>query len=369
MQFKFTIQPYQTNAADAVASVFAGQPCQAPFEYVRDLGRIDGRERRGMGGADTAALDLAAATEDDAGYANAPVRLTAAKLLDNIRKQQRRFSVPESSSLAKGPGVVALDVEMETGTGKTYVYTKTIFELNRRFGWTKFAIVVPSVAIREGVAKSLSVTEGHFFELYGKRIWSFVYNSARLNEIDQFAQRADISVMVINTQNFNKSMKEGGHSKEALIMFSERDDFVSRRPIDVLAATRPVIIMDEPQKMGGKATQAGIARFNPLFVLNYSATHRERHDLAYALDPVDAYRMRLVKRIEVKDFELNHLLGTDGYVRLVEIRVSASHAPRAVVEFNVLRAAGKVSRQTMTLDEVTASTWRHGSSRPTARAT
>ena len=351
MQFKFTIQPYQTDAADAVAGVFAGQPCQAPFEYVRDLGRIAGRERRGMGGVDTEALDLVAATGDDAGYANAPVRLTAAKLLDNIRKQQRRFSVPESSSLAKGPGVVALDVEMETGTGKTYAYTKTIFELNRRFGWTKFAIVVPSVAIREGVAKSLSVTEGHFFELYGKRIWSFVYNSARLNEIDQFAQRADISVMVINTQNFNKSMKEGGHSKEALIMFSERDDFGSRRPIDVLAATRPVIIMDEPQKMGGKATQAGIARFNPLFVLNYSATHRERHDLAYALDPVDAYRMRLVKRIEVKGFELNHLLGTDGYVRLVEIRVSASHAPRAVVEFNVLRAAGKVSRQTMTLDE------------------
>ena len=351
MQFKFTIQPYQTNAADAVASVFAGQPCQAPFEYVRDLGRIDGRERRGMGGADTAALDLAAATEDDAGYANAPVRLTAAKLLDNIRKQQRRFSVPESSSLAKGPGVVALDVEMETGTGKTYVYTKTIFELNRRFGWTKFAIVVPSVAIREGVAKSLSVTEGHFFELYGKRIWSFVYNSARLNEIDQFAQRADISVMVINTQNFNKSMKEGGHSKEALIMFSERDDFGSRRPIDVLAATRPVIIMDEPQKMGGKATQAGIARFNPLFVLNYSATHRERHDLAYALDPVDAYRMRLVKRIEVKGFELNRLLGTDGYVRLVEIRVSPNRAPQAQLEFNVLRAGGTVARRERAFDE------------------
>ena len=164
-QFKFTIQPYQTDAADAVAGVFAGQPCQAPFEYVRDLGRIAGRERRGMGGVDTEALDLVAATGDDGGYANAPVRLTAAELLDNIRKQQRRFSVPESSSLAKGPGVVALDVEMETGTGKTYVYTKTIFELNRRFGWTKFAIVVPSVAIREGVAKSLSVTEGHFFEL------------------------------------------------------------------------------------------------------------------------------------------------------------------------------------------------------------
>ena len=351
MQFKFTIQPYQTNAADAVASVFAGQPCQASFEYVRDLGRIDGRERRGMGGADTAALDLAAATEDDAGYANAPVRLTAVELLDNIRKQQRRFEVPESSALAASPGAVALDVEMETGTGKTYVYTKTIFELNRRFGWTKFVIVVPSVAIREGVAKSLAITEGHFFELYGKRIWSFVYSSGRLNEIDQFAQRADISVMVINTQNFNKSMKEGGRSKEALIMFSERDEFGSRRPIDVLAATRPVIIMDEPQKMGGKATQAGIARFNPLFVLNYSATHREKHNLVYALDPVDAYNMRLVKRIEVKGFELNHLLGTDGYVRLVEVRVSKNRAPQAVMEFNILRAAGGVFRQTMTLDE------------------
>lgn len=288
---------------------------------------------------------------DDAGYANAPIRLSEAELLDNVRAQQRRFSVPGSSSLAKGPGAAALDVEMETGTGKTYVYTKTIFELNRRFGWTKFVIVVPSVAIREGVAKSLSVTEGHFFELYGKSIWSFVYNSSRLNEIDQFAQRADISVMVINTQNFNKSMKEGGRSKEVLIMFSERDDFGSRRPIDVLAATRPVIIMDEPQKMGGKATQTGIARFNPLFVLNYSATHRERHDLVYALDPVDAYRMRLVKRIEVKGFELNHLLGTDGYVRLVEIRVSPNRAPQAVLEINVLRAGGAVGRQTKAFDE------------------
>ncbi|WP_307740002.1 DEAD/DEAH box helicase family protein [uncultured Parolsenella sp.] len=234
MQFKFTIQPYQTDAADAVASVFAGQPCQAPFENVRDLG--SGRADR------TGTVSLVDQMTDDAGYANAPVRLSEAELLDNVRAQQRRFSVPESSSLAKGPGAAALDVEMETGTGKTYVYTKTIFELNRRFGWSKFVIVVPSVAIREGVAKSLAVTEGHFFVLYGKRIWSSVYNSSRLNEIDQFAQRADISVMVINTQNFNKSMKEGGTSKDALVMFSERDDFGSRRPIDVLAATRPVII-------------------------------------------------------------------------------------------------------------------------------
>ena len=187
------------------------------------------------------------------------------------------------------------------------MYTKTMFELNRAYGWTKFIIVVPGVAIREGVFKSLQTTEQHFFEQYGKRINFFVYDSNNLTELDRYSESSDICAMIINMQAFNTSMKEGGRSKQARIIFDERDEFGSRRPIDVIAANRPIIIQDEPQKMGGKATQNGIRRFNPLFCLNYSATHRVRHNMVYVLDALDAYNQRLVKRIEVKGFELKHL--------------------------------------------------------------
>lgn len=288
MEFKFSIQEYQTRAADAVAQVFEGQPKVEGQQFVRDLGRdvnASGQQFMQMEASD--------------GYRNAPLVLNGSVLLENINKVQDKNGVMRSDSLQHALGAVELDVEMETGTGKTYVYTKTIFELNRRYGWSKFIIVVPSVAIREGVAKSLAITERHFAELYGKRIWWFVYNSSRLNELDSFASRNDISVMVINMQAFNafdeaRSKGEGrGGDKTARIMFSERDDFGSRRPIDVLAATNPILILDEPQKMGkkGSATRKAMQQFRPLFSLNYSATHAEHHNEVYALDALDAYNM------------------------------------------------------------------------------
>ncbi len=248
---------------------------------------------------------------------------------------------------------------METGTGKTYVYTETMFELNAHYGWSKFIIVVPSVAIREGVAKSLQITAKHFHESYGKQLWAFVYNSSRLNEIDSFASRADISVMVINMQAFNafdaSKNKEGrGGDKTARIMFSERDDFGSRRPIDVLSATTPILIIDEPQKMGKKtgATRKAMQQFNPLFSLNYSATHKERHNTVFALDPLDAYNERLVKRIEVKGIEMVGMRGTDGYVYLQDIQVSPTRPPRAVIEFTQQLKGGALKRTTRTFDEL-----------------
>lgn len=258
---------------------------------------------------------------------------------------QRRNRIVESSSLAAGPAPVNLDVEMETGTGKTYVYTKTMLELNRLYGWTKFIVVVPSVAIREGVYKSLKNTEQHFFEQYGKAIRYFVYNSSRLGDIDRFSASSDINVMVINMQAFNTSMKEGGRSKEARIMYSERDEFASRRPIDVIAANNPIVILDEPQKMGGRATQAGIARFRPIACLNYSATHRDRHDAVYVLDALDAFNQRLVKRIEVKGFELKNMRGTDGYLYLQDIKISKNKPPQAVIEFKRRNASGSISKR------------------------
>lgn len=339
MQFKFKIQPYQTEAARAVTDVFAGQPNSGASLYLRDLGRT-------MGGDGTAALPgFETQVQASEGYANAPIALGSVTLLENIHKVQRRNRIVESSSLATGPAPVNLDVEMETGTGKTYVYTKTMLELNRLYGWTKFIIVVPSVAIREGVYKSLKNTEQHFFEQYGKAIRYFIYNSSRLGDIDRFSASSDINVMVINMQAFNTSMKEGGRSKEARIMYSERDEFASRRPIDVIAANNPIVILDEPQKMGGRATQAGIARFRPIACLNYSATHRDRHDAVYVLDALDAFNQRLVKRIEVKGFELKNMRGTDGYLYLQDIKISKNKPPQAVIEFKRLNASGSISKR------------------------
>lgn len=352
MEFKFTIQPYQTEATRAVTDVFAGQPfVDATGQvYRRDTGRRDARvsPRVAMG-----TLDL---DEDDGlGYRNAELVVPKADLLKNIQQVQVSNGIQQSSSLARGNGACELDIEMETGTGKTYVYTKTMLELNRLYGWSKFIVVVPSVAIREGVSKLLATTEQHFLEQYGKRIWSFVYNSDRLNELDDFAKSGDIRCMIVNMQAFNTSFNEAKSrevgrkgDKGARKMFLEDDDFGSRRPIDVLAATRPIIILDEPQKLGGAATQAGIAQFNPLFCLNYSATHKIKHNTVYALDPLDAYNQRLVKRIAVKGFELKGLRGTDGYLYLQDFKLSPTQPPKAVIEYKKLTASGKVVKRTET---------------------
>ena len=339
MQLKFKIQPYQTAAARAVTDVFAGQPNLGSALYLRDLGRMVGAD-----GSDVLP-GFESQLEASEGYANAPLAIGGDRLLDNIRKEQRVNQLPESTVLAKGPAPINIDVEMETGTGKTYVYTKTILELNRFYGWTKFIVVVPSVAIREGVYKSLKNTEQHFFEQYGKAIRYFVYDSSRLGEIDRFSASSDVNVMIINMQAFNASWKEGGRSKEARIMYSERDEFGSRRPIDVIAANNPIVIQDEPQKMGGKATQEGIKRFHPLACLNYSATHKDRHDTVFVLDALDAYNQRLVKRIEVKGFELKNMRGTDGYLYLQDIKISKNKPPQAIIEFKRLNASGSISKR------------------------
>ena len=238
-----------------------------------------------------------------------------------------------SEKLVDSLGACSLDIEMETGTGKTYVYIKTMYELNKRYGWTKFIVVVPSIAIREGVKKSFEITQDHFMEQYGKKIRFFVYNSSNLNQLDSFSSNAGINVMIINMQAFNTSMKEGGKSKEARIIYDKRDEFGSRRPIDVIKANNPIIILDEPQKMGGEATQKALKNFNPLFVLNYSATHKEHHNMVYALDAVDAFNQRLVKKIEVKGFQVKNFRGTDHYLYLDEIVISPKHPPRARIEY------------------------------------
>ena len=334
MKFKFKIQQYQTDAVENTVAVFRGQPSHSLATYRRDLGTY--KQQR------------YAYKEEETGYGNHRLELDDRTVLGNIRSVQNLYDIAPSETLVKGIAPVNLDIEMETGTGKTYVYIKTMFELNKQYGWSKFIIVVPSIAIREGVAKSFTILEEHFMELYSKKARKFVYDSSNLQQLDSFSSDSGLCVMIINTQAFAASMKEGGRNKESRIIYSKRDEFGSRRPIDVIAANNPIVIMDEPQKMEGDATQAGIKRFNPLFVLNYSATHKTKHNTIYALDALDAYRQKLVKRIHVKGFEVKNLRGTSSYLYLDEIVLSPKQPPMARIEFETKTASGSIVRKTKT---------------------
>ena len=333
MKFKFTVQQYQTDAVNAVMQVFNGQPKYEPLSYIRDLGKN---------------YQQSLNENDDIGYKNAVIQLSDNQLLNNIRKLQSHSNIKMSDKLIKDLGTCSLDVEMETGTGKTYVYIKTMFELNKRYGWSKFIIVVPSIAIREGVKKSFEVTAEHFQEHYNKKARFFIYNSANLTELDRFSSSSDISVMIINTQAFATSLKEGANNKEARIIYSKRDNFQSRRPIDVIAANRPIIILDEPQKMGGTVTQNALKKFAPLFSLNYSATHTKQHNLIYVLDALDAYNQQLVKKIEVKGFDVKNHHGIDNYLFLESIILSSKKPPMARIEFEV-KYSDHIKRETRIL--------------------
>ncbi len=339
MNFKFKIQQYQTDAVERTVNVFAGQPSKNTA-YRRDLGNQNGR---------------IVYEEEYTGYRNADVELKDQQLLENIKAQQTEGNIPHSSALVKtdGLGACSLDIEMETGTGKTYVYIKTMFEMNKQYGWSKFIVVVPSIAIREGVYSSFEMIEDHFMEQYGKKARYFIYKSNELNALRDFSSSASIQVMIINVQAFNTSFKEGKKqadgtitysNKESRIIYDKRDDFDSLRPIDVIAANRPIIIMDEPQKMEGKATQNALKNFKPLFLLNYSATHKTSHNCIYALDAFDAYRQRLVKKIQVKGITLQNLLGNQSYIYFDSILLYKDKAPEVRLEIEV-KGATSTRRQ------------------------
>ncbi|TXE82976.1 restriction endonuclease subunit R [Campylobacter peloridis] len=345
MKFNFKIQQYQTDAVEAVVKVFNGQRFYEHISYIRDIGKMNFKNPQ-------MALKINEYGEfdnynplDDTGYKNEAVELSDEQLLKNIQTLQSESNIKLSSFLNKDLGRVSLDIEMETGTGKTYVYIKTMFELNKRYGWSKFIVVVPSIAIREGVKKSFEITTDHFMEHYGKKARFFIYNSSNLNQLDNFSQSSGINVMIINTQAFASSLKEDGRSKEARIIYSKRDEFGSRRPIDVISANRPIIILDEPQKMGGNVTQKALNNFNPLFSLNYSATHTKQHNTIYVLDALDAFNKRLVKKIEVKGFEVKNFQGTDGYLFLEQIILSSKKAPMARIELEI-KYNKAISRET-----------------------
>lgn len=336
MKFKFKIQKFQTEAADSVVKVFSGQRNQGLSRYRHDTGLQKGQ------------ITVYEQMEDyETGYSNSEVELSKKELLENIRKVQIMNNINLSTSLVDGLGVVSLDIEMETGTGKTYVYIKTMFELYKTYGWSKYIVVVPSIAIREGVKKSFEMTQDHFMELYGLKARFFVYNSSNLHQLDEFSQNSGINVMIINTQAFNTTLNEDKNvegrsgNEAARIIYTKRDEFGSRRPIDVIKVNRPIIILDEPQKMGGAATQNALKKnFNPLLSLNYSATHKTTHNLVYVLDALDAFKKKLVKKIEVKGFDFKNLTGTNGYMYLAGIILDTKKPPRARLEIEIKRSSG-----------------------------
>ncbi len=327
MKLRFKHQKFQEDATNAVCDVFAGQP------NVTRTFQID----QGMG-AQTSAFDT--------GWANPEFRLRAEDILNNLRTVQKEHGIaPVANKLETMTSKVVWDdgrketverpvftVEMETGTGKTYTYIKTMYEMSARYGWNKFIIVVPSVAIREGVAKSFEMTADHFREEYGKACRYFIYNSSRLNELEQFADDSSINVMIVNTQAFASSGKDNKR------IYMKLDSFRSRRPIDVIAAVNPIVIVDEPQSVIGvvgnkNVTRDSIGKFNPLFYVNYSATHRENFNMVYRLDAVDAYQQQLVKKITVKGISVRGTTATNGYLYLQRINVYPNKSPSATVVF------------------------------------
>jgi len=338
MKLNFKPLEYQQKSVQSVIECFRGQPNTAGIQY-----RID------PGWAKTGQTQSAQFDED--GFKNAEIQLSEDQLLENIHDVQKSQNLPLSNGLKNytdesgkakrsySPGAdINLDIEMETGTGKTYCYIKSIFELNKQYGWSKFIIMVPTIAIREGVHKSLEVTAEHFNQIYGKKIRSFVYNSKDLHNIESFSSDAGINVMVINIQAFNAT---GADNRR---IYEELDDFQSRRPIDVISANRPILILDEPQKMEGRATQEALTRFKPLFILRYSATHKTVHNKIHRLDALDAYNQKLVKRISVRGIKTNGLAGTNAYLYLEQIEISKK-APVARLEIEQKLKSGDIKRK------------------------
>lgn len=328
MRLQFKHQKFQADAAKAVVDVFAGQP------YLTPTYRMD----RGSGFYQQTLSE----ERDFTGWSNQKIvsSLSDALILEHIQKIQRENQIKPSDKLEGRSDGFNLTIEMETGVGKTYTYIKTMYELNRAYGWSKFIVVVPSIAIREGVYKSFQTTQEHFAEEYGKKIRFFVYNSSQLTEIDRFASDSSINVMIINSQAFNAK------GKDARRIYMELDEFRSRRPIDIIAKTNPIVIIDEPQSVEGKQTKERLKEFHPLMTLRYSATHRADsiYNMIYRLDAMDAYNKKLVKKIAVKGITATGSTATDSFLYLEGLNLSQKD-PTATLQFEMKMKSGNIVKK------------------------
>ncbi|MDM8125708.1 type III restriction-modification system endonuclease [Mediterraneibacter glycyrrhizinilyticus] len=334
MKIQYKHQKFQADAAKAVVDVFAGQPFMTPT-YMMD---------RGSGYYQQSLTD----DIDFTGWSNQKIvpELTDGLILEHLQKVQRLNQIAPSSKLEGRGSGYNLTIEMETGVGKTYTYIKTMYELNRNYGWSKFIIVVPSIAIREGVYKSFEMTRDHFAEEYGKKIRFFIYNSSKLTDIDKFASDSSINVMIINSQAFNAK------GKDARRIYMKLDEFRSRRPIDIIAKTNPILIIDEPQSVEGKQTKENLKQFNPMITLRYSATHKSDsiYNMVYRLDAMEAYNKRLVKKIAVKGITETGSTATDSYLYLESINLSKGN-PTATLQFEVKMASGAPKKKSRIVTE------------------
>lgn len=334
MRIQYKHQKFQADAAKAVVDVFAGQPYLTPT-YMMD---------RGSGYIQQSLTD----DVDFTGWSNQRIvpELNDQLILEHLQKIQRTNQIAPSNKLEGRSNGFNLTIEMETGVGKTYTYIKTMYELNRAYGWSKFIIVVPSIAIREGVYKSFEMTQEHFAEEYGKKIRFFIYNSTQLTEIDRFASDSSINVMIINSQAFN------ARGKDARRIYMKLDEFRSRRPIDIIAKTNPILIIDEPQSVEGKQTKENLKQFNPMITLRYSATHKSDsiYNMVYRLDAMEAYNKRLVKKIAVKGITETGSTATDSYLYLESINLSKGN-PTATLQFEVKMASGAPKKKSRIVTE------------------
>ncbi|MDR2235319.1 MAG: DEAD/DEAH box helicase family protein [Chryseobacterium sp.] len=338
MKLQFKEQEFQIQAVNAVVKCFEGQTLKTNKFTLERTNEILLKAKEAAIGLQTLDFEV----EEQIGYRNSSIQITDKQIFDNIVNVQREHYLIENKNIDTVKGVNIghnFTIEMETGTGKTYTYIRTMYELHKQYGWSKFIIIVPSIAIREGVFKTFELTQNHFQEIYGHKISPFIYNSSRPQDIETFASDNRISVMVINTQAF------AAKGADARRIHQELDHFGSRRPIDIIAQTKPIIIIDEPQSVGkvGSITLKSMEDFNPLFTLRYSATHSEEYNKIFRLDALDAYNRKLVKKIQVKGINLKGSSGTTGYLYLEHISLSSNKPPLAFLEYEQ-RAGNGVKR-------------------------
>lgn len=350
MKLQFKKQDFQVHAVEAVINCFEGQPTkigQFTLERSKDI------IRRAQESA-TSVAQLAMSFDTDVlesiGYRNSSLQISEQQILKNIQATQEKNDIFQSQQIERPKDwkdSYHLTIEMETGTGKTYTYIRTMYELYHHYGWSKFIVIVPSIAIREGVFKSFEDTQEHFLDEYGHKIVPFIYNSSRPQDIENFASDSRISVMIINTQAFNTRGEDGRR------IYQELDQFGSRRPIDIIAETNPILIIDEPQSVDGEKTLESMQSFKPLFTLRYSATHKVAYNKIYRLDALDAYNKKLVKKIQVKGISIKGYSGLDGFVYVEQIKLSTNKAPLAVIEINKLQGE-TVVRKSFTVAQGTS---------------
>ncbi len=344
MKLQFKEQDFQIKAVRAVVDCFEGQPLKTNRFTLERSKELIRKARQAAIGVKTIDFEI----EEEIGYRNSAIQLMETQMLKNIQQVQKQNDLHESQQIERPRGVKLgynLTIEMETGTGKTYTYIRTMYELHKKYGWSKFIVIVPSIAIREGVYKSFQVTQDHFQELYGHKINPFIYNSGRPQDIENFASDSRISVMIINTQAFN------ARGNDARRIYQELDQFGTRKPIDIISQTNPILIIDEPQSVDGARTLERMQDFNPLFTLRYSATHKVEYNKVYRLDALDAYNKRLVKKIQVKGINLRGSTGTSGYLYLESIRLSTTKPPYAWIEHEKRTASGSITKKRVKVAE------------------